>query len=253
MLVAAAVCPETPLLVPELASGAAGETRELREAASAAARALLSTDPEVLVVAAGTPGKRSGRAAFGGSFRPYGVDLVVGAEELASAELAQPAADDEWVEANGPGLAVARWLVDTVRIDTAHADLAVEAWAVGADADPADCAALGARFAAADRRIALLVMGDGSARRGEKAPGYVDERAVPFDEGVGAALAGADAAALAGVDPELAARLMVAGRAAWQVLAGAVRADARRWSGELLHFCAPYGVGYFAAAWAPAG
>jgi hypothetical protein len=47
---------------------------------------------------------------------------------------------------------------------------------------------------------------------------------------------------------------MAAGRAPWQVLAGAAEQGAseygeRPWRGELLSYCAPYGVGYFAALW----
>ncbi len=53
---------------------------------------------------------------------------------------------------------------------------------------------------------------------------------------------------------------MAAGRAPWQVLAGAAEAaDAaqsghsgageRPWHGELLSYGAPYGVGYFVALW----
>ena len=83
------------------------------------------------------------------------------------------------------------------------------------------------------RRTALLVVGDGAATHTEKAPGYLDERAGPFDDAVAAALATADPAALAALDPALAADLWAAGRAPWQVLAGATRDGT--WEGELLH------------------
>ncbi len=77
---------------------------------------------------------------------------------------------------------------------------------------------------------ALLVVGDGAAMHTEKAPGYLDERAGPFDDAVAAALAAADPAALAALDPALAAELWASGRAPWQVLAGATREGT--WTGR---------------------
>jgi hypothetical protein len=91
-------------------------------------------------------------------------------------------------------------------------------------------------------------MGDGSACRTLKAPGYLDERAEPYDAAVAAALGAADTAVLAGLDAELSAALKVSGRAPWQVLAGAAEGTAGL-GGELLYDQAPYGVGYFVAAW----
>jgi hypothetical protein len=64
---------------------------------------------------------------------------------------------------------------------------------------------------------------------------------------VATAQARGDAGALAALDPEVAAQLLVAGRAPWQVLAGA--AD-RTMDGSLLYDSAPYGVAYFVATWA---
>jgi hypothetical protein len=61
------------------------------------------------------------------------------------------------------------------------------------------------------------------------------------------ALGKADAAALAALDPDLSRELQVAGRAAWQVLAGAAGGDG--FSAGLLADEAPYGVGYLVAAW----
>ena len=94
---------------------------------------------------------------------------------------------------------------------------------------------------------ALLVMGDGSACRGQKAPGYDDPRAQPYDDAVARALADADAAALAGLDPVLSAELLVAGRAPWQVLAERYGAPPCRGAATCLDYGAPYGVAYFVA------
>ena len=54
-------------------------------------------------------------------------------------------------------------------------------------------------------------MGDGSARRTVKAPGYLDPAAEPFDARVATALAAGDAGALAGLDPAEGERLLAAG------------------------------------------
>jgi hypothetical protein len=107
-------------------------------------------------------------------------------------------------------------------------------------------------------------MGDGSARRSVSAPGYLDERAAPFDAGVERAVRDADLAALAALDPGLAADLMAVGRPAWQVLAAALSAVGHRddpgvadglppgpLRTEVLYSDAPFGVGYLVATLAP--
>ena len=74
-----------------------------------------------------------------------------------------------------------------------------------------------------------------------------DPDAQEYDEEVAEALAAADARWLARLDPALDEQLVVAGRAAWQVLAGA--AGGRRMHGRLLCMSAPYGVTYLVASW----
>jgi hypothetical protein len=56
---------------------------------------------------------------------------------------------------------------------------------------------------------AYLVVANGSARRNQAAPGYVDDRAVPFDAAVEASLRGPDPRSLASLDVGLAAELLV--------------------------------------------
>lgn len=114
----------------------------------------------------------------------------------------------------------------------------------GGDREP-DRAALDAL--ALDRDLALLVMADGSNRRDEKAPGYLDERAYTYDEPWFAALRDGDAAALGRLDAGLAADVGAQGRAPSQVLAGAV-AD-RSVSAELIYEDDPFGVAYAVAVW----
>ena len=118
---------------------------------------------------------------------------------------------------------------------------------MGEPLEPERCVATGREIAARSGRPALLVMGDASACRTVKAPGYLDERAAPFDAEVARALRAADVPALAALDAELAHELKASGRAPWQVLAGA--AEGSDLSGALLYEDAPYGVGYLVAAW----
>jgi len=106
----------------------------------------------------------------------------------------------------------------------AAADVVEVPW----DAPLEVCRTLGEALAAAPGELDLLVVADGSARRGEKAPGHLDERALPFDEGLVAALASADAAGLLALDPALAADLLVQGRAPLQVAAAAMGGAAYR-------------------------
>ncbi len=71
---------------------------------------------------------------------------------------------------------------------------------IAEDEPTAQCAALGARLTTESDRVALLVMADGSARRSRKAPGYLDERSVPFDAAVERAIRSGDLAALLAID-----------------------------------------------------
>jgi aromatic ring-opening dioxygenase LigB subunit len=118
---------------------------------------------------------------------------------------------------------------------------------VSADADADRCKSLGATLADRAHRVALLVMGDASARRSLKGPGYLDDRAPSYDASVTRALAAADTDALLALDPALSADLLVAGRASWQVLAGA--AEGATWSARVTFDEAPYGVTYLVATW----
>ncbi len=95
-------------------------------------------------------------------------------------------------------------------------------------------------------------MGDGSARRSEKAPGWFDERAADFDASVAQALASGNPEQLSRIDQERGRELLAAGAPAWRA---AARLLARTfWDGAVSYDDAPYGVGYFVAAWsAPRG
>lgn len=227
MLIAATLCPAPPLLAREL-TGMDPVLPALRRACLDATVAMLAADP--------------------------GLVAVVGVAE-------QSASWDEQVRLDLSEFAPA--------LDTGHAGLPTErapfSLGLGAmlldqagftgrrmlhsvtEADrPADCAALGARLAEADDCVALLVMADGSARRGLKAPGYLDERSAPFDAEVERAVRAGDMDALLSVDANLARDLMATGRPAWQVLASA--AAGRRPSVRVRYCDDPFGVFYLVAS-----
>ncbi|MFF4773536.1 class III extradiol dioxygenase subunit B-like domain-containing protein [Microtetraspora fusca] len=236
MLVAAAVCPHPPLIVPELAGSAASELDPLRTACTEALRSLVRSRPDVIVVLGGAERSASYPADAAGTLRPWGVDVRVG-----RGDPVLPLS-----------LTVGRWLLD-------HAELpgtvpAVRSEAVAFDAPPDECAALGAKISRVGDRVAVLAMGDGSARLTEKSPGYLRPAAAPYDEMLADALGNARVDRLAALDPVEAAGLWVAGRAAFQTLAAASIAEGGPGGlrGELLYKDAPYGVGYLVARWSAA-
>ncbi|MFI9364205.1 class III extradiol dioxygenase subunit B-like domain-containing protein [Kitasatospora sp. NPDC053057] len=231
MLVAAAVCPCPPLLVPEVAAGAAPELDALRAACDEALEALVAAEPQLVVVVGAGPDAEVWTEGGAGSFHRYGVPLVA---KLPGARVEGPEL--------APSLTVGAWL-----LERAGVTLPTHACAVPADAPADRMLGLGQGLAGLADRVALLVLGDGSACRSLKAPGYLDERAEGFDAALAAALGSADLPALAAVDPALAAELKAEGRAPWQVLAGA--AEGAGLTARLAYQDAPYGVGYFVASW----
>ena len=144
-----------------------------------------------------------------------------------------------------PGLPLALGLGAQLLDEAGYAGLRV-LQAISQAATSAECLALGEVVAGLAPRVALLVVGDGSARRSPAAPGYFDERAEAFDVSAEAFLRAGDMAGLASLDPGLAAELLATGRAAWQVLAGAVGLD-RRAPADVLYADIPFGVSYLVA------
>jgi hypothetical protein len=201
-------CPQPPLLLPGRTGRPVPEVEELRAACRAAIADLLAGDPDSVVLIGGIAAAEADRPG-----EP--VSLRIGRHLLAEAGCPAPIR---------PVL---------VRTDT-----------------PAEqCLRIGRQLVAeaAELRIGLLVMADGSARRGLKAPGYLDPRAAPFDETVQRALTGGDPAGLAELDEKLAAELLVAGRAAWQVLAGATAGGCFR--SQIYYVGDPFGVWYPVVRW----
>lgn len=111
-------------------------------------------------------------------------------------------------------------------------------------------AGFGGRVEAADGASlgsAVLVFGNGSARRGEKAPGHFDERASAFDETTLGALVRGEPAALAGLDDELGVELLADGiaglRGLGRALAGSPVAASTLYADD------PFGVQYWVVTW----
>src|SRR3954463_2765309 len=147
MLVAAAVVPTPPLLVPEVAAGAADRDADLRIAALDAVARVLATGPERVVVVGQAPA--TGPLSGTPDWHRFGVRVP-----RPDRPLPLP-------------LGIGAWLLGRL-----ECSLPVEFLGVAAGSAPEDCAALG-RGVAAGPRTALLVCGDGTARRDEKAPGHL--------------------------------------------------------------------------------
>jgi hypothetical protein len=211
VILAAAVCPHPPMIVPQVAAGAADELAGLRAACDEAVRAVLQRRADRVVVIGAGDLQADLDDTAGGTFAPYGVDLHVG----------------------GPGselplsLAVGAWLLDRAGWTGPRT------YSTGTPV--------------VDDRVALLVMADGSARRSATAPGFLDDRAEAFDRSVAAALAAGDSAGLAALDVDLGAALWAAGVPALRTLGALTKGadiDAR-----LRADVAPFGVGYWVADW----
>ena len=224
MIIGAALCPAPPLLIPGL-TGAAEVVPELREACQAAVGELVAGQPDVVAVVGAGPQTRTWPAeeAFHlAAFAP-GLDGSAGYGDL-------PASLGVGAALLNQGGYRGERLLQSV-----------------ADADPAErCTGLGAQLAEVAERTALLVLGDGSACRNPKAPGYFDHRSAAFDAAVEQAVRAGDLAALLRIDPDLASELMATGRPAWQVLAGAMSSS--RPASEIRYADDPFGVAYLVAS-----
>jgi hypothetical protein len=222
VIAAVAFCPHPPVLLPDVAQGAAPELDELRAACRAAVKRIAEPGAPIVAIGAGERAQRHAASARG-SLARYGVSLTVplGSDAPGPVELPLSLTVGAWLlrEALGPDCGAVGRTVSRTDPDT-----------------PDVCSGA----------VALLVMGDGSARRSTSAPGYLDERAVVFDAAVAGALRSGDPGALR-VDVALGAELLAAGAPVWHAVAGLLEPFA--WDAELLYDDAPYGVGYFVAAW----
>ena len=222
--VSVAFCPAPPLLLPAVEGRGAPETMVLRRACADAVDRMLAAGPELVVVVGdgAPPGMRFG-PGDAGSLGGFGLDLEV--------------PFDGRVRPGGVPVplphTLGAWLLD-------EAGSGGRRIGVG----PADLPALVRELPGP---LGILAMGDGSARRSVKAPGYLDEDAAPFDAAVAQALAAGDAAALAALDPDRGQRLLAAGVPTWRAVGEALAGQ--RVAARLHLDTAPFGVGYLVAHW----
>lgn len=217
--------PPAPVLVPVVAGGSVEETDGLRQAAVVAVGRVVSDSPsEVVVVGPSLDGRsvatrvdRLGDAVW--SWHGFGVG-----DQPANGWLPWP-------------LGLGAWLLDT-------AGWTGPTWFVPV-ADPAD--RHGWVEAGGGAGVGLIVLGDGSARRSERAPGHLDDRAAGWDGALESSLAAGDPAPLAALDAELGAELMSTAAVTFPPAAGLLGDGP--WRAEVLYADAPYGVGYIVAAW----
>ena len=230
MIIAAALCPAPPLLIPGLTGAAGSVLPELRHACEQAVAELVAAEPDVVAVV----GIGEQTATWDGDAR---LDVAVFAPGIGTAR--HPASG---LPASLPAsLGVGGWLLDQAGYagerllhSLAHSESAER------------CAHIGADLAAGPGRTALLVLADGSACRNHNAPGYFDERSAGFDAEVERAVRTGDVAALLAIDAGLASELLATGRPGWQVLAGAL--PGVRLTTEIWYCDDPFGVAYLVAS-----
>jgi hypothetical protein len=222
MLAAAALCPGPPLLVPAL-SGVDPAAAQLRAACDTAVATLLTGPFDEVGVVGGSATTGAWPPEARPDFARYGAPGDGSGSFDGDAELPL-------------SVGIGAWLLDRAGH---HGDRLL--WSV---AEPNVSAAVDAL--SGPRRLALLVIADGSAKRTLKAPGYLDERAADYDGAVEQAVSTGDIAALRRLDAALARELMAPGWAALQVLAAL--AAGRRPHATVHYADAPFGVGYLVAS-----
>jgi hypothetical protein len=292
--IAAAVLPHPPLLVPGLAGAAAPELDPLRAACREALVTVTAAADLTILVGTGPVWAVPTPSALG-SFHAYGADLDVTLPALTGLDLPAALTDIDLPGLPPPAhlaelplpLAIAAHLLTTLdppptRIaavtvpaalgPSAAATIGHALAAAGQKAASADSGSPagdrgGQAHGSADRarpaaRVGLLVMGDLSACRTDRAPGGFRPEAAAFDASISEAFRSATPHRLLDLDPTRAATLLVSGRVPLQVLAGAfeqrdptgeagpgrvldqTRPELR---GRVLYEGAPYGVGYLVA------
>ncbi len=250
MIVGAVVVPHPPILLPGVGRAGA-EPADLRARCVDRINEVAARGPAKWVVVGGSgPGTEapSPPARRPPSARPAGaaldarwVDLSERYAPRVGRPSGPPSGHRSGLLQEPLSLAVGRHLLEAA----GHAEPA-SAVEVPFDAAPTECARRGGELAAGPVPTALLVCGDGSARRTPRSPGRFDERAAGFDAVALAALRSGRPADLLRLDAALAAELMVAGRAAWQVLAGAFATDPVDAEADLID---PWGVAYLVGRW----
>jgi hypothetical protein len=230
VLSAIAIVPSAPVMVPELASGAAAELADLRDAVLAAAASL---PDRWVAVGVGQNDAVVGHERVG-TFGGYGVDMRITLSRASAEEPGQM-----------PLCAlIAGWIRGQANLQ-ARAEVRVYATEHDVDAALARGRRLRAEIDEAADPVGVLVVADGANTLTPPAPGGYDPDSIAVQAALDDALAAGDAAALTRL-PDT-----IVGRVAYQVLAGLAEPAPR--SAKELYRGAPYGVGYFAGVWLPLG
>lgn len=263
MLVAAAVVPGAPMLIPELMGEAATEVQDVRAAAREAFCAVAGTllgpggrAPIGRLVVVGAPASRGDAASrsyeiahelVDGSFGPtLRLPALPGAR---SADPLLQAGPDGSGEPVPTSLLVARHLAGAVSQELRAAE-ALWPEALWVTVAPEAAVAYGRTLARDDAPIGLVLVADGAACHGPKAPRGEDARAADYDEAVCRALDSGDPRAMASLDRALGRELSAEGAGLWPLLAAATAGTSGpRWRADLRWRGAPYGVGWFVATW----
>ena len=229
MLTAIALVPSAPVLIPELATGAAAELQDL---SAAVAQAAAELPDRWFVVGVGAADNVIGPGTVG-TFGGYGVDVRVSLSDQAGAAAPKPL----------PLCALVAGWVRTTYAPSASAEVWVYAADHTVDAALARGRALRAEADAAPEPVGVLVVADGANTLTPSAPGGYDPASIPVQAALDDAVAAGDVDALTRLPDG------IVGRVAFQVLAGLLGTSP--WQARELYRGAPYGVGYAVAAWRP--
>lgn len=224
-----AFVPAAPLLVREVGVGQSDDLDGWRAESVRAVRDALVGASRAVVVAGGEASRLVAGPVVA-SMRGFGVDLEVG--QPGGSEVGWQAGIGLWL------LGEVGWSGPVSVVEVAAGSVSDAAGAVGeALAEPGGSA--------------LVVVADGSAGRGPKAPGYIIDGSEEFDDHVVSALEGGDAARLAALDLREGARVMSAGAPVWAAVGAGVGSEA--FGAEVRQVGAPFGVSYAVAVWLPQG
>ena len=227
MIVAAAVCPSPPLLIPALTGPSGGAADPLREACATAVRAVLDQQPDLMVVV----GPASSTATWPANSH---LDLSRFApQQNSNAQSSLPLS-----------LGIGGMLLDTAGFDGSRL-----LQSVANDESASTCDNLGTKFGTMSERLGLLVMADGTARRNRKAPGYFDARCEHFDGQIEASLRSGNLQSLKATNQALSLELMATGWPCWQVLAASMGSQIV--VSNLTYSDDPFGVYYLVAHLVP--
>ena len=269
-MVAAAVLPHPPVLIPEVAAGAAVELDHLRAACAKALGVVKEIPHDRLVVVGcadgGVADGGAGEYAAGdfGTMAGYGVPLDVRWPGGIGAVLS----DSAPARRLPLSLTVAAWVMQHSPVSGGVVSGGVvNGWgdaaavAIRSDEPTEALVAWGDRLANSADRVVMVAMGDGSNALSTKAPGYLIPGAREWHDDAVAALGSADVDVVLALDASEAARFGAVGRAPWQVMAAAASAPTSEqeasaadgvdtaWLAELVAAEEPYGVGYIVATW----